>query len=90
MHWDGPPRIEYENIIIYEGRRKYDITQFYDPLNIAGKTEILVFDVDAENRVVDNKDKKPSKFVYDKRLFDLSNTNREKILNRVQTILVFQ
>lgn len=90
IHWEPVHRIEYENVIVYEGRHKYEITQFYDLLNLDGKTEILIFDVDPENRVIDTKEKKAPKFSYDKRLFDFSQTNREKIVNRVKTILVFQ
>ena len=88
-HWGSFPKVEYENVVVYDGHRKYDITQFYD-LPLGEKTEIFIYEVDAEFRVIDSKDKKVLKFAYDKKLFDFSQTNIEKVINRVKTILVFQ
>jgi hypothetical protein len=86
VHWEPVLRIEYETVVVYEGRHQYWITQYDDNGN--NNIEIIVSEVDAENRVVDTK--KPSRFSYDKKLFDFSKTNRERIVNRVKTILVFQ
>ena len=85
VHWQPVIYIEYETVVIYEGHRKYHLTQYDD-----NRTEIFIYDVDAENRIIDDKDKKKPVFRYDKKLFDFSNTNQEKIINRVKTILVFQ
>lgn len=85
VHWEPVLRVEYETVVIYEGRHKYEITQF--GTNI---TEIQIFNVDPENRVIEDPQKKISKFSYPKHLFDFAQTNRDKILNRVRTILVFQ
>lgn len=85
VHWEPVLRIEYENVRIYEGRHLYDITQFEN-----FSTEIFVFDVDPENRIISSDKKAPAPFTYNKKLFDFSKTNRDKIVNRVRTILVFQ
>jgi hypothetical protein len=84
VHWQPPIIIEYEAVIIYDGKYKYQITQ-YRP----SETRIVIWDIDAENRVIDLKEKKTT-FSFNKMLFDFSNTTKEKILNRVKTILVFQ
>jgi hypothetical protein len=86
VHWEQPPRIEYETVTLYEGRHQYVIIQ-YDS-NGDNNIEIFIYEVDAENRIIDTK--KPSKFSYSKKMFDFAHTNREKIVNRVKTILVFQ
>lgn len=82
IHWDGTPRIEYETVVFYEGKYQYRINQF-----LAGTTEILLSRVDAENRVIDPQ--KYSMFEFEKHLFKFSQTNREKVVNRVKTIVVF-
>lgn len=69
---------------MYERKHKYEITQYED-----NRTEILVLDVDPENRVIDNKEKVAPLFRFPKHLFDFKNTTKEKVLNRVKTILVF-
>jgi len=85
QHWDYPYRIEYETVWLFEGRFLYSVTQ-----KDGGDTEITLLDIDPENRILDGqKDKKPS-FTYNKHLFDFTNTNRDKLLNRLHTILVFQ
>jgi len=86
VHWVVAPKIEYETVVVYEGRYEYLIHQYDNNGN--NNIEIFVYEVDAENRIIDTK--KPSKFSFNKKLFDFSRTNREKIVNRVKTILVFQ
>lgn len=84
IHWESVINfIEYETAVVYEGRHKYEITQQNN------ETHLLIYKVDAENRVIDENEPNAN-FVYDKHLFDFSKTNREKIVNRVKTILVFQ
>lgn len=99
VHWEAIYYVEYENVVVYEGKHKYDISQFYNGLGTSmtsmiqvpnQRTEIYLLDVDPENRVIDNTEKKAPKFSYNQKLFDFSQTNREKIINRVKTILVFQ
>lgn len=69
---------------MYEGKHQYHLTQYDD-----NRTELFVYDVDAENRILDVKDKKPFLARYSQKMFDFTNTTREKIINRVKTILVF-
>lgn len=85
VHWEPVLRVEYETVILYEGRWQYRISQFE-----ANTTEIYVSRVDAENRVIEDPDRPPKVFKFQQKLFDFSKTNREKIANRVKTILVFQ
>lgn len=77
--------IDYEQVIVYEGRHKYRIHQN----NNKDTTDIFVYDVDQEGNLVDEAEP-PKTFAYDKKLFDFSKTTREKLINRVKTILVFQ
>lgn len=83
VHWEPVLRIEYEMVVLYEGRHQYSIWQFEN-----NSTSIFISEVDAENRVLENVD--ATQFVYNKKLFDFSQTNREKLINRAKTILVFQ
>lgn len=84
VHWEPVHRIEYETVIVYLGKHKYVLTQFDDQ-----HTEIATHEVDAENRVVDKRGG-PGKIRFDLHLFDFAKTNREKVMNRLKTILVFQ
>lgn len=81
IHWDPVIKIEYEKVIVYEGRHKYEI------IRGDSYTDIFSSDVDIENNVLNDS---PRLYSNDKKLFDFSNTNKEKLLNRVKTILVFQ
>ena len=87
VHWEPVLRVEYETVVVYEGRHKYEVSQSENNV-----TDIFIYNVDPEGRVIEQKDKPgpSSKFSYNKKLFDFSNTNREKVVNRVKTILVFQ
>jgi len=76
--------VEYETVVVYEGKHQYHLTQYDD-----NRTELFVYDVDAENRIIDVKDKKPFLGRYSQKMFDFTNTTKEKIINRVKTILVF-
>lgn len=84
IHWEAVLRVEYETIVVYEGRHQYHLTQYDD-----NRTELFIYDVDAENRILDSKDKKPFVSRYNKKLFDFTNTTKDKIVNRIKTILVF-
>ena len=84
IHWEVALRVEYETVVLYEGRHQYHLTQYDD-----NRTELFIYDVDAENRVLSLKDKKPFVARYPKKLFDFQTTNKEKLVNRIKTILVF-
>ena len=88
VHWEPVLRVEYETVVIYEGKHQYEIRQ-----TSSNKTFIFVRDVDAENRVIPKSNQGlvvAPDFTYDKHLFDFAKTNRDKIVNRAKTILVFQ
>jgi hypothetical protein len=80
--------VQYETVVIYEGKHRYEIRQnLGDIPTFSGQTTIYICDVDAENRAISPKKKM---FSTNKYLFDFSQTNREKMVNRIKTILVFQ
>ena len=81
-HWDIPIAIEEEGIIIFEGSYRFDVLQKKD------NTKIIIREIDPEERVLDSV--KPKIFEYDKELFIFSKTTKDKIVNRIKTILVFQ
>lgn len=92
---DNPGFIEYETVIFYDGKYQYQVIQENRPATvITPLTSIFLREVDKENRVIDKKEnyKKPQlpDYSFDKKLFDFSKTNREKIVNRVKMIVVFQ
>lgn len=78
--------IRYEIVRIYDGSHLYEIDQY-----AGGMTVLRVADIDPEHRLLPNKEGKLYQIAcqFDKKLFDFQNTNREKILNRVKTLLVF-
>jgi uncharacterized protein YbaR (Trm112 family) len=82
VHWEYPIRIEQEGVTIFEGSHQFDIEQK------GGRTTISIYEIDPEERILDNI--KPKIFTYDKELFTFHQTTRDKIVNRIKTILVFQ
>jgi len=82
-HWDNPPKIMYDVVDIYEGRYKFRIDQRYSIC----RTTIDIWEVDAEHHFINEQSKI---FTYHQIMFDYPNTNREKIVNRIKTILTFQ
>lgn len=86
FHCTGyPAGVLVESVTIYDGSHQYEIIQnlFTDI-----KTDIIIKSVDPEFRIVDKN--KPKLFTYKKVLFDFQNTNKDKVMNRIKTILVFQ
>ena len=95
VHWEEDIRLESEVVIIYEGNSKYEI--FQSEIRHKLSTIINVYAINAENTIIEGPaDKvyfKPTSsniFNYDSKLFDFSLTNRDKIVNRVKTILLFK
>lgn len=85
-HWNLPPKIEEDAVIIYEKEKQFRVYQQY--FSPDGYTQITVRETDLEGRLIENSP--PSVFSYNKNLFDFAFSNQEKILNRIKTILVFQ
>ena len=82
--------IAAERVSFFDNGSRFTISQNHywhlpAPIHIS---EIEIRKVNEENQLDERV--KPKIFVYDKRLFDFSQTNYEKILNRIKTILVFQ
>ena len=85
-HWDFPPKIHYDVVEVYDGRYKFQIDQRY----LINRTRIDIWEVDAEHHLINEKSKTFTTFTYQKIFFDYPTTNREKIANRIKTILTFQ
>jgi hypothetical protein len=87
------PVITAESVVMFEAKHKYVINQSNASiLGTVDETNIEMFNIDPERRVIEDKKKRKlwKSFQYDKKLFDFAHTNKEKILNRIKTILVFQ
>jgi hypothetical protein len=77
-----PYTIVAEKVIVYNGSHQYEIMQN------TNSTTIYIWKVDAENRrIVGANPSKPLSF--DKKLFNFSQINRERLMNKMKTILVF-
>jgi hypothetical protein len=100
-HWDSPPQISQDQVQIYDGKRLYRIRQIYTSSSLAtnqqivwnNATEITIWDVDPERRIIilDSKNQKTTpRFDYNKVIFDWQKIDRDKIINKIKTILTFQ
>jgi len=78
--------VTWEKVNFYTKKFKYSIIKTYEQANI--HTEIFIREVDLEGRVIFTFDIKSYKT--DINLFDFTNFNVEKAINRINTILVFQ
>jgi hypothetical protein len=89
VHWEQPIRLEQERATVYEGKYQYRVIQYHYFGGVPNCfTNIEIREVDPEHRV---KELIPIKeFHYQKHLFDFTKTNKEKLINRIKTILVFQ
>ncbi len=89
VHWEMPYRIEQEIVIVNDASHEYEIHQ---TSYVSGRpflsTQIRMWDIDPEGRVISSSEFKD--FNFNKHLFDFSKSNKEKLLNRIKTILVFQ
>jgi len=78
-----PYIISSEKVIVYNGKHQYEIIQTIN------STAIYIWKVDGENRRIIDKVNPPQPLVFGKKLFDFSKTNKEKLVNKMKTILVF-
>jgi len=85
MPYDGysVPKILYDMVDVYDGHYLYRIDQKYD----INETIIDVWGVDVEHNMINEQSKI---FTYQQILFDYQNTDRNKIVNRLKTVLTFQ
>lgn len=87
------PMIEQERVIVDRDSFRYEIIQNYiclTPDEI--DTIIYVNKIDAEGNVIDYDGKFPihKTFSCNQILFDFQNVTKDKIINRIKTILTFQ
>lgn len=84
---EEPFRINSEDVEFIDKSKLFFISQRYWTGHVpVTQTSIVVQSVDAENRVIGE----IGKLFFNKILFDFQKTNKEKMLNRMRTILVFQ
>ena len=87
-----PPFIDKERVIIFDNKYMYEITQYsyHNELNTGDSTQVCFFNLDEENRIIFVRGKERAPLYLMSKLFDFQQTNREKIIKRIKTILTFQ
>lgn len=78
-----PIQIISEKVIVNSGSRQYEIIQAGD------STAIYIWDIDGDNNRIIKKDNPPQPLIFGQKLFEFSKINKEKLINRVKTIIVF-
>lgn len=78
VYWEPHFIIQYESVMIFEGKYLYTINQY-----INNETEISVLPTEKEFS-----EKKTFKF--NQKLFDFQSIDKDKLINKVKTILIFQ
>lgn len=80
-----PFTITYESVRMNDGKKQYYIIQEEN------KTEIYVFQLNGDYQIIPSDKSKPAPkpIRFDKKVFNFLQTNREKLLTRIKTILVF-
>jgi hypothetical protein len=81
----SPFRIIREYVRVNDGKKQYYIIQ------TQSQTEIYIFQLNGDYEVVlpNKMEPAPKSIKFDKKLFEFSQTNREKLVNKVKTIIVF-
>lgn len=84
----SPILIMQERTHVYDHNKKYQLNKTYDYEGGGSiTTEIVIYRIDPEGREMFSFEKK--RLSFDKDLFDFSNFNKEKAIQRIETILVF-
>lgn len=80
-----PIQVNAEYVRLNEGKKQFYIIQQEN------KTEIYIFKLDGDYRVIlpAKGEPAPKSMTFGNKLFNFKNTTREKLLNKVKTILVF-
>ena len=84
--WEPIIRIEKERVNLYDKQRLYSIIKYHVSSNTT--TVVVVYETDLENRIIFSF--KEKRIQIDKDLFDFTNFNKDKVINRIRTIFVFQ
>ena len=79
----APYIIASEKVIILDSPRQYEIIQN------ANSTTIYVWKVNGDNIRIIDKVNPPNPLSFDKKLFNFAQINRERLLNKLKTIIVF-
>lgn len=87
---DFGPSIREEYVYLYDGPHMYQVQQIHYGPPLGSTTDIFMYDVNGDNNVIETAKLKNMKLSFRKALFNFNTTNREKLLNRIKTILVFQ
>lgn len=83
-----PAFIEEEYVLAETEHKFYLIVQYHNRFLNRHQTNILVGEVDGDGNVIDSKIKK--QFTFGKTLFDFGKIGKERLINKIKTILVFQ
>lgn len=80
-----PFTIVREHVRVNDGHKQYYIIQS------ANETEIYVHQLNGDYEIIppDKTKPAPKSLKFDKKIFNFLQTNREKLVNRVRTIIVF-
>jgi hypothetical protein len=82
----GETKIEKERVSVFDKTHKYEISKTYRPNG--NKTEIIAYQIDPEGRVIFSF--KNHQLNVEQEIFNFSNFNPDKALNRIKTLFVFQ
>lgn len=83
-----PAYIEEEYVEIIHNFKFYLIVQFHNRFFNKHQTNILVGEVNGDGNVIEGKVKK--QFTFGQTLFDFTKVGKERLINKIKTILVFQ
>jgi hypothetical protein len=80
-----PFRIIHETVQVIDGHKQYRVYQSEN------ETEIYVSQLNGDYEIIppDKTKPAPKSIKFDKKIFNFLQTNREKLLTRIKTILVF-
>lgn len=90
---NGSYEILNEYVNVHDKKNNYNIIQIYydvKPNNLIKKnfTLISIREIDAEYRIIYNNNL--NKLKYDQTIFDFRKSNKDDILNKIETLITFQ
>lgn len=89
VHWEQPFRLEQEIATVNVNGYQYEVIQHYWMGGLKVEiTTIYIHPIDPEQRRIDGS--KSKCVTFQKHLFNFSQTNKHKLINKIKTILVFQ
>ena len=82
-HWGDPIEITLEKVTLFNNLKCYEIIEHIKPSTI-----IKISKTDLEDRILDNVE--PKYIIYPYNIFDFQNTDKDKIINRLTMMLLYQ